>query len=213
MKKVGMILIISALIIMSIPFIGNRYMQAKRDQIYTSYLQQIEEQKQKNSTLVNENLIQKPNDEDQEKEEVHYLFQQDEVMGRVKVPSIGVDVLLIEGESTKNLKLGVTHMLETAYPGEVGNCIIAGHRNYTFGSMFNRLGEVQLKDQISVEVRKLEYIYEVDDIEIINPGDLEILGQPRDERRLTLLTCHPIHVGNKRLIIKAKLVSSLTKQE
>ncbi len=213
MKKVGMILIISALIIMSIPFIGNRYMQAKGDQIYTSYLQQIEEQKQKNSTLVNENLIQKPNDEDQEKEEVHYLFQQDEVMGRVKVPSIGVDVLLIEGESTKNLKLGVTHMLETAYPGEVGNCIIAGHRNYTFGSMFNRLGEVQLKDQISVEVRKLEYIYEVDDIEIINPGDLEILGQPRDERRLTLLTCHPIHVGNKRLLIKAKLVSSLTKQE
>ena len=132
-------------------------------------------------------------------------------MGRVKVPSIGVDVLLIEGESKKNLKLGAAHMLGTAYPGEIGNCIIAGHRNYTFGSMFNRLGEVQLKDQISVEVRELEYIYEVDNIEIITPEDLQVLEQPRDERRLTLLTCHPIHVGNKRLLIKAKLVSSVTK--
>ena len=211
MKKVGMILIISALIIMSVPFIGNRYMQAKREQIYTSYLQQLEE-KQKNSTLVNENLIQESNDEKHQKEEVRYRFQEDEVMGRVKVPSIGVDVLLIEGESKNNLKLGAAHMLGTAYPGEIGNCIIAGHRNYTFGSMFNRLGEVQLKDQISVEVRKLEYTYEVDDIEIINPEDLQVLKQPRDERRLTLLTCHPIHVGNKRLLIKAKLVSSVTKE-
>ena len=211
MKKVGMILIISALIIMSVPFIGNRYMQAKREQIYTSYLQQLEE-KQKNSTLVNENLIQESNDKKHQKEEVRYRFQEDEVMGRVKVPSIGVDVLLIEGESKNNLKLGAAHMLGTAYPGEIGNCIIAGHRNYTFGSMFNRLGEVQLKDQISVEVRKLEYTYEVDDIEIINPEDLQVLKQPRDERRLTLLTCHPIHVGNKRLLIKAKLVSSVTKE-
>lgn len=210
MKKVGMILIISALIIMSVPFIGNRYMQAKREHIYTSYLQQLEE-KQTNSTLVNENLIQESNDEKHQKKEVCYRFQEDEVMGRVKVPSIGVDVLLIEGESKKNLKLGAAHMLGTAYPGEIGNCIIAGHRNYTFGSMFNRLGEVQLKDQISVEVRELEYIYEVDNIEIITPEDLQVLEQPRDERRLTLLTCHPIHVGNKRLLIKAKLVSSVTK--
>ena len=74
MKKVGMILIISALIIMSVPFIGNRYMQAKREHIYTSYLQQLEE-KQTNSTLVNENLIQESNDENTRRKKCVIVFK------------------------------------------------------------------------------------------------------------------------------------------
>ena len=43
MKKIGMILIIGGLIIMSIPFIGDTYMQAKRNEMYTEYLQQLEQ--------------------------------------------------------------------------------------------------------------------------------------------------------------------------
>ena len=207
MKKIGIILIIGGLIIMSIPFIGDTYMQAKRNEMYTEYLQQLE-QKEADSNFVSEKIVQKASDKNEEKEEeeVSYSFKEDEVMGKIKVPSIGVDLLVIEGESKENLKLGATHMLGTAYPGEVGNCVIAGHRNYTFGSMFNRLGEVKLNDQIHLEIGEYEYIYEVDEIEVINPDNLDVLKQPMNEKRLTLLTCHPIHVGNKRLLIKAKLI-------
>ena len=207
MKKIGMILIIGGLIIMSIPFIGDTYMQAKRNEMYTEYLQQLE-QKEADSNFVSEKIVQKASDKNEEKEEeeVSYSFKEDEVMGKIKVPSIGVDLLVIEGESKENLKLGATHMLGTAYPGEVGNCVIAGHRNYTFGSMFNRLGEVKLNDQIHLEIGEYEYIYEVDEIEVINPDNLDVLKQPMNEKRLTVLTCHPIHVGNKRLLIKAKLI-------
>lgn len=217
MKKVGVILIISGLLIASIPFIGNSYMESKRNQLYLTYLKEVEQgaflkhsedlrQSGEDKTLESRGSVQAADDKRQE-EEATYSFSENDVIGKIKIPHIKVDLLILEGESKTNLKLGAAHMLDTAYPGEKGNCVIAGHRNYTFGSMFNRLGEVQLQDIISIEIGKKEYSYQVDEIEIINPEDLSVLEQPKEEKRVTLLTCHPIHVGNKRLLIKGKLIA------
>lgn len=207
MRKVGLFLISLGLIAASIPFIGNTYMQFKRNTLYSQYLAQLKDKEEKQ-----QKIYPSAHEGTNHQEEVNpnYSFKEDEVIGRIKIASIDLDILLLEGESKKNLKLGATHMLGTAYPGQKGNCVIAGHRNYTFGSMFNRLGEVKLEDKITVEVEENTYHYEVTDIKIIEPTQLEVLQQPKEERELTLLTCHPIHVGNKRLVIKARWIPDMS---
>lgn len=212
MKKIGVVLIISGLLLGSIPWIGNTYMGIKREQLYRSYLKQLDEPnqlpKEENAALISEMPKQVPSDEKKQDTKKDYSFSEDDVIGTIKIPRIALDLLMIEGESKSNLRLGATHMIGTAYPGESGNCVIAGHRNYTFGSMFNRLGEMQLNDEMIIEFEQQEYRYKIDEIEVVNPDDLTVLEQPIGEKRITLLTCHPVHIGNKRLLIKGKLLVS-----
>ena len=115
-------------------------------------------------------------------------------------------MLLSEGTKNEELGIGAGHMIETALPGQEGNCAIAGHRNYVFGSMFNRLDEIQVDDTVEVELKGKNFIYKVTEIMIVDPDDLTVLAQDLQVKELTLITCHPVYSSAHRLIIKAVLV-------
>lgn len=225
MKRIGTILICIGIIIAVSPLIGELYMNHKREQLYNQYINDsspecieldnnIDLYQNREDEIDTTKLIEvKDTKEIQETHKPEETFKIDysetksgEVIGKVIIPSIEVDMLIVEGESDENLSIGAGHILHTAYPGEEGNCVLAGHRNYTFGSMFNRLGEVVLGDEIYIDIKGVEFTYAVDEIEIIEPTNLDILGQPKDEKRITLLTCHPINIGNKRLLVKGQLI-------
>ena len=220
MKRVGTIFICIGVIIAVSPLAGELYMNHKREELYNQYVKNsstegIELENYNNnvsSSLDKEDKLEKKMNrskllEVETKVKLDYsAIKLGEVIGKVIIPSIEVELLIIEGESDKNLGLGAGHMMHTAYPGEKGNCVLAGHRNYTFGSMFNRLGEVVLGAEIHVETKNIIFTYVVDEIEIIEPTKLDILNQPENEKRITLLTCHPINIGNKRLLVKGHLL-------
>ena len=87
----------------------------------------------------------------------------------------------------------------------MGNCVIAGHRNYTFGTYFNRLNEVQVGDMIYFDTRTETYAYQVSEIQVVEPDDLEILDD-RDSEQLTLYTCTPLYIATHRLVVIADRV-------
>ncbi len=221
MKRVGTTLICIGIIISISPIFGGLYMNYKRQQLYEQYMKsdsqtyvQIDN-KEKNISY-KQDVEDKKNKDEGEKElhnqPVKKVVELDysninigDVIGKIIIPSVEIDMLIVEGENNHNLGVGAGHMLDTAYPGQVGNCVLAGHRNYTFGSMFNRLGEVKLGEEINICIKEIMYKYIVDEIEVIEPTNFELLEQPKDARRVTLLTCHPINIGNKRLLIKGHL--------
>ncbi|WP_246213191.1 class D sortase [Aminipila butyrica] len=127
------------------------------------------------------------------------------VIGRISIPSISSDQLLLEGSSSKQLKYGAGHVTGTALPGDVGNCSIAGHRNYTFGSYFNRLDEVQVNDLITIQYNNATFTYIVTESFIVEPDDVSILASTPNLSTLTLITCHPKGSNEQRLIIKGIL--------
>ena len=76
-------------------------------------------------------------------------------------------------------------------PGEKGNATILGH-NYRDGSMFQRLGQVEIGDEViftNLDGEDL-YFYVVDS-EIISADELidYVTGDITDEKQLTLVTC------------------------
>jgi len=77
-----------------------------------------------------------------------------------------------------------------------------GHRMKRYGSLFNRLGEVQIGDTIRVSAGDSIYEYIVDEIETISPSELSAyIGVSEEGCRITLITCTPTGVGTHRLLV------------
>ena len=115
-----------------------------------------------------------------------------------------------DGVSETQLKVAVGHVPQTAPLGGEGNAVIAGHRSYTYGHFFNRLGEVSAGDLIQYEDKSgAAFTYEVFETLVIEPGDQAAFIQPEGERLLTLYTCTPIRKATHRLLVRARLVEQI----
>jgi sortase A len=111
----------------------------------------------------------------------------------------------LEGVRASDLKVGIGHIPGTAGLGEKGNCVLAGHRNYTFGRFFNRLDEVEEGDIILITTKKAQFKYKVNEKLVVLPDDVSVIKGNKDETILTLVTCTPIYIATHRLIIHASL--------
>ena len=123
----------------------------------------------------------------------------------LRIPSIDSENVVTEGTSKEALKAALGHESDTVLPGEVGNCVIAGHRNYTFGKFFNRLEEVEIGDMIYIDTPTDTYSYRVYEIKTVKPEDVEIL-ENTDKEILTLYTCTPIYIATHRLVVVSERV-------
>lgn len=127
------------------------------------------------------------------------------VIGNIKIDCIDVDIPIMESISNAEMRVGAGHMPNTSMPGEVGNCTLVGHRRYTTGKLFNRLGEICIGDTIEIDYNNNNYTYTVYDIFVVEPTELYVLEPVNQtEKTLTLITCHPFKVNTHRLIVRAK---------
>lgn len=125
---------------------------------------------------------------------------------RLSIDRIHVDVVVVEGDSDADLRIGAGHVPYTALPGNSGNVGIAAHRD----TFFRPLRNIRKGDVITISKAEDTYRYQVDSTEIVTPDHSEVL-QPTREPSLTLVTCYPFYyVGSapKRFIVRAHQLSS-----
>ncbi len=128
-------------------------------------------------------------------------------IGIIEIKKISLKLPVVEGVDNKKLKVAVVHVPMTPDIGAIGNCIIVGHRNYTYGEMFNRLDELNVGDIIKITMLDgTEYKYKVYATTVIEPGDNELFNFERGQKKLTLLTCTPIRKATHRLLVMAELI-------
>lgn len=206
----GKVLILVGLIFVLTPIVGHVYLQYKQQQLYDDYLKSLTKVEQPavvtnaQAELEDGQPASKPKEKEGE-EPKKLMINEGEVIGKITISKADIDLILLEGTSDKELKIGAGHMHDTANPGDVGNCVIAGHRNYTFGSMFNRLDEIEVGDKVDIEFQGQHYTYCIESVSIVKPDEVSVLAQNTKEKELTLITCHPVYTGTHRLIIKGKL--------
>ena len=122
---------------------------------------------------------------------------------RLVIPSIHVDVPVVEGDDWEQLKKGAGHHIGSANPGERGNMFISGH-NDVYGEIFRHLEEVKMGDEIIVYAGERSYRYFVRATRIVEPDDVSVM-YPTSTPILTLLTCYPYMVDSHRLVVIAEL--------
>ena len=129
-------------------------------------------------------------------------------IGILTIDSINLHLPIAEGVDETTLRIAPGRVPQTAQIGDIGNAVIAGHRNYTFGSMFNRLGELVLGDIVQYQARNGEMMeFEIFEVAIIEPHDQVAFLQPVNDSIITLYTCTPIRTATHRLIIRAQRIS------
>jgi sortase A len=126
----------------------------------------------------------------------------------IVIPSIGLDMVVVEGTDYDSLKQGPGHYLDTADPWDgTGRVGIAGHRTTYLAPFFN-LDKVQPGDTIRLITRYGAYLYEVN-ANFVLPEETagKVLEQTPDPT-LVLTTCNPKYASSQRLIVTAKLVTA-----
>jgi sortase A len=122
------------------------------------------------------------------------------------IPRIGVEVPVFDGTDELILNRGAGRISGTAKPGQPGNIGIAAHRD----GFFRGLKDIRVGDRIELRAQSTEFLYKVDDIEIVQPTDVTVLRN-RSSPSLTLVTCYPFYfVGDapQRYIVHAAIVNS-----
>lgn len=126
------------------------------------------------------------------------------VVGILRIPKLNAEFPIWEGTGTKELAKGVGHYATSALPGEVGNAILAGHRD----SVFRRLGELKEGDLLILTAKGKTFTYRMTGHRIVDADDRSVTTGG-DRPLLTLVTCYPFrYVGNApdRYLLAAELV-------
>jgi sortase A len=132
------------------------------------------------------------------------VVNEGDAVGRIRIPRIGVDLIVVQGTARDDLANGPGHYPASPMPGQLGNAAIAGHRT-THGKPFYRLNELAKGDTIVIDTSYGHYRYEVTQQLIVAPTDVSVVGPTRDAE-LTLTTCNPRYSARQRLVIHARLV-------
>lgn len=120
----------------------------------------------------------------------------------LEIPKIGLKVAVAEGTSDDIISYAVGHFTGTALPGEIGNCALVGHRNFTTGEFFLRINKLEPGDDIKITTFDKTYTYKVKGQQTVNPQDVYVLN-PTKTPTITLVTCSLS--GKQRLIVKGEL--------
>ena len=124
-----------------------------------------------------------------------------EVLGLMDIPRLGLSVAVLQGTSSRTLRLGAGHIEGTPLPGETGNSAIAGHRD----TFFRDLKDIRPKDEIQLQTATELFRYEVDWVKVVDPDDVSVLA-PSTESALTLVTCYPFYLvgpAPRRIVVHA----------
>ncbi|MDQ2981157.1 MAG: class E sortase [Actinomycetota bacterium] len=127
-----------------------------------------------------------------------------EVIGRLRVPRMGVNMLLVNGTDHDTLKKGPGRDNRTFMPGENRLVYIAGHRT-TYLAPFSHIDKLRGGDRFTIEVPYGTFIYAVTRHRIVKSTDLSVLRSPRHEL-IELQACHPRFFASHRYIAYAKLL-------
>jgi sortase A len=126
-----------------------------------------------------------------------------DALGRVRIPAVGVNAVMVEGTGTTDLREGPGHYPNTPLPGLPGTVAVAGHRT-TYGAPFRNLDRVRRGDRIVVEMPYARFVYSFERQEIVNPDAIEVIRRVHHDR-LVLSACHPKYSAAKRIIVFARL--------
>ena len=175
--------------------------------LYSSYKNDMEVQAFKQAYLNDSTERIDEQISDDESDQMNTSIDDSGVIAILRIPSIDCEEIVKDGSERWTLAKAIGHMDGTAYPGKIGNCVIAGHRNYNFGLYFNRLDEVKISDELILDTKDGTYTYQVTDIKIVEPEEVSVLDQT-ENATITLITCTPIYVATHRLIITGELVKT-----
>lgn len=131
-------------------------------------------------------------------------LSEDGVMGYVDIPKIDVSIPIYHGTSEEILQKGAGHLEASSLPvgGTDTHSVISAHRGLPSAKLFTDLDELETGDVFYIHVLDEVLAYQVDQINTVDPDDLDLLRVVNGRDLVTLLTCTPYAVNTHRLLVR-----------
>ena len=131
------------------------------------------------------------------------------MMGVLEIPCIEVELPIYHGIAEDVLQKGVGHISQTAFPvgGEGNHTVLSTHRGLPDARLFTDLDELEPGDAFYIRVLGNNLAYEVDQVEVVDPGDVSLLKPEEGKDYVTLLTCTPYGINSHRLLVRGSRVN------
>ena len=108
------------------------------------------------------------------------------------------------------MQAGIGHLKSTSLPvgGKGTHCAISGHRGLPSAKLFTDIDQLQAGDKFLLQVLDRTLTYEVDQIRIVLPQELQDLEIDPYSDYCTLITCTPYGVNTHRLLVRGHRVDN-----
>ena len=132
------------------------------------------------------------------------------IIGYVDIPKIDVELPVYHGTSDQVLNMAVGHLEGSSLPigGESRHAVLSAHRGLPSAKLFTDLDKMEVGDTFTITVLNQVLTYEVDQILIVEPAQLESLNIVDGEDYCTLLTCTPYGINTHRLLVRGHRIEN-----
>lgn len=132
------------------------------------------------------------------------------IMGTIVIPAINIKLPIYHGTSEKILEKGIGHLEGSSLPlgGENTHAVLTGHTGLSNAKLFTDLSEMKEGEFFFLNILGEQLVYQVNQIRIVLPTDLEELYIKKGKDYCTLVTCTPYGVNTHRLLVRGERVEN-----
>lgn len=130
------------------------------------------------------------------------------MMGYIEIPSISVSEPIYHYSTDEVLAHGIGHIHGSSLPvgGDSTYSILTGHRGLPSQKFFSDLDQMKVGDKFYVHILNETIAYQVYDIKVIEPHEVEFLRIQDGKDLMTLVTCTPYGVNTHRLLVMGERI-------
>ena len=136
------------------------------------------------------------------------------IIGYVKIDNIGVELPIYHGTSDEVLNIGIGHLEGSSLPvgGESTHSVMSAHRGLPSAKLFTDLDRLEFGDTFQIRVLDQVLTYQVDQVKVITPREIDDLQIVEGKDYCTLFTCTPYGINTHRLLVRGVRIETITEK-
>ncbi len=133
------------------------------------------------------------------------------IMGYIEIPSIDVALPIYHGIEEDVLQIAIGHLAGSSFPvgGAGTHVVVSGHRGLPSARLFTDLDQLIKGDLFVMRILDETLTYEVDQIRIVLPNEMEDLQIDEEKDYCTLITCTPYGINTHRMLVRGHRVDNV----
>lgn len=137
------------------------------------------------------------------------------MIGYIKIEKIKVELPIYYGTNDKVLNTATGLVEGTSFPigGAGTHAVISAHRGLPSSLLFTNLDKLEIGDIFVIKILNKTLTYEVDQILIVDPDEVDALGIKQNQDYVTLMTCTPYGINTHRLLVRGHRIENLEEKK
>lgn len=216
------LILLAGLSLLLYPTVSDYWNSFHQSRAIASYAEQVAEidsdtceQLWADAQVYNQSLIGKAGrydmtDEERAKYESLLDVSGNGIIGYIEIPSIKCSLPIYHGTDEAILQIAVGHIEGTSLPvgGSGTHCVLSGHRGLPSARLFTDLDKMVVGDTFMMRVLDETLTYEVDQIRIVLPNEMDDLEIEEGKDYCTLVTCTPYGINSHRLLVRGHRIEN-----